>query len=144
MPHQVLTRGSAATAHGLRRGVPSQVPNEPALGREPVERGAPRASASRTALVNRLRAARSHPLTTLVAPAGYGKTTVLSQWATRDGRAFARVSLDERDSDPLVLLEINTQPGMTSTSLVPDLAAHAGHSFEDLVVWMVNDASVDR
>ncbi len=44
----------------------------------------------------------------------------------------------------LILLEINTQPGMTSTSLVPELAAHAGHSFEDLVTWMVNDASLDR
>jgi D-alanine-D-alanine ligase len=44
----------------------------------------------------------------------------------------------------IVLLEINTQPGMTPTSLVPELAAHAGHSFEELVTWMVNDASVDR
>lgn len=44
----------------------------------------------------------------------------------------------------LILLEVNTQPGMTGTSLVPELAAHAGHSFEDLVTWMVNDASVDR
>ena len=44
----------------------------------------------------------------------------------------------------LILLELNTQPGMTGTSLVPELAAHAGHSFEDLVTWMVNDASLDR
>jgi D-alanine-D-alanine ligase len=44
----------------------------------------------------------------------------------------------------LVLLEINTQPGMTGTSLVPELAKHAGHSFEELVTWMVNDASVNR
>jgi D-alanine-D-alanine ligase len=44
----------------------------------------------------------------------------------------------------LILLEVNTQPGMTSTSLVPELAAHAGHSFADLVTWMVNDASLDR
>jgi D-alanine-D-alanine ligase len=44
----------------------------------------------------------------------------------------------------LILLEVNTQPGMTGTSLVPELAAHAGHSFEDLVTWMVNDASLDR
>lgn len=47
------------------------------------------------------------------------------------------------NNDP-ILLEINTQPGMTGTSLVPELAAHAGHSYEDLVTWMVNDASVDR
>jgi len=39
---------------------------------------------------------------------------------------------------------VNTQPGMTGTSLVPELAAHAGHGFEQLVTWMVNDASVNR
>lgn len=47
-------------------------------------------------------------------------------------------------SGELICLEVNTQPGMTVTSLVPDMAAHAGHSFEDLVSWMVEDASCDR
>ncbi len=52
---------------------------------------------------------------------------------------------DTQGSDgDYVLLEINTQPGMTGTSLVPEMAAHAGHSFEDLVTWMVNDASLNR
>jgi len=40
----------------------------------------------------------------------------------------------------LVLLEINTQPGMTPTSLVPEQAAHLGLSFESLVLWIVEDA----
>jgi D-alanine-D-alanine ligase len=44
----------------------------------------------------------------------------------------------------LIILEVNTQPGMTGTSLVPELAVHAGHSFEQLVTWMVDDASVNR
>jgi D-alanine-D-alanine ligase len=44
----------------------------------------------------------------------------------------------------LVCLEINTQPGMTETSLVPEQAIHAGHSFEELVSWMVEDASCNR
>ena len=44
----------------------------------------------------------------------------------------------------VVWLEVNTQPGMTATSLVPELAAHAGHSFEELVSWMVEDASTGR
>lgn len=44
----------------------------------------------------------------------------------------------------LVMLEVNTQPGMTETSLVPELAAHAGMSFGELVRWMVEDASCDR
>ena len=44
----------------------------------------------------------------------------------------------------LVVLEVNTQPGMTETSLVPEMAAHAGFSFGGLVRWMVEDASCDR
>jgi D-alanine-D-alanine ligase len=44
----------------------------------------------------------------------------------------------------LVCLEVNTQPGMTQTSLVPELAAHAGITFEELVRWMVEDASLNR
>lgn len=48
------------------------------------------------------------------------------------------------DESGLVCLEVNTQPGMTETSLVPELAAHAGHSFGELVRWMVEDASLDR
>ena len=44
----------------------------------------------------------------------------------------------------LVCLEVNTQPGMTETSLVPELAAHAGITFEELVRWIVEDASLNR
>ena len=44
----------------------------------------------------------------------------------------------------LVCLEVNTQPGMTETSLVPELAQHAGISFDELVRWMIEDASLDR
>ena len=44
----------------------------------------------------------------------------------------------------MICLEVNTQPGMTETSLVPELAAHAGLSFGDLVRWMAEDASFDR
>ncbi len=44
----------------------------------------------------------------------------------------------------LICLEVNTQPGMTSTSLVPELAAHAGRSFGELVRWIVEDASCNR
>jgi len=43
-------------------------------------------------------------------------------------------------NDLLVLLEVNTQPGMTPTSLVPEQAAHLGVGFEDLVCWIVEDA----
>ena len=62
------------------------------------------------------------------------------------GVSRADFRFDEKPdgNGPLVCLEVNTQPGMTPTSLVPELAQHAGHSFEELVTWMVNDASVDR
>ncbi|WP_426051231.1 D-alanine--D-alanine ligase [Brevundimonas sp. SL161] len=46
--------------------------------------------------------------------------------------------------DELVLLEVNTQPGMTPTSLVPEQAAYVGMSYQDLVRWMVEDASCPR
>jgi D-alanine-D-alanine ligase len=44
----------------------------------------------------------------------------------------------------LFCLEVNTQPGMTETSLVPELAAYAGIGFDELVRWMVEDASLNR
>jgi D-alanine-D-alanine ligase len=47
-------------------------------------------------------------------------------------------------SGELVCLEVNTQPGMTGTSLVPELAAHAGWSFGELVRWIVEDAGCNR
>ena len=42
------------------------------------------------------------------------------------------------------LLEVNTQPGMTKLSLVPEIAQYRGIKFEDLVVWMTKDASTNR
>lgn len=53
---------------------------------------------------------------------------------------------DDRHSEngEVIWLEVNTQPGMTPTSLVPDIAAQAGHSFGDLLSWMVEDASCLR
>jgi len=47
-------------------------------------------------------------------------------------------------SGELICLEVNTQPGMTSTSLVPELASYAGRSFGELVRWIVEDASCNR
>src|SRR5258705_12216698 len=47
-------------------------------------------------------------------------------------------------TEGLVCLEVNTQPGMTETSLLPELAAYAGMTFDELVRWMVEDASLNR
>lgn len=51
---------------------------------------------------------------------------------------------EQRGLSGLILLETNTQPGMTPTSLVPEQAAFCGISFPDLCRWMVEDASCDR
>ena len=47
-------------------------------------------------------------------------------------------------SGDMICLEVNTQPGMTATSLVPELANHSGRSFGELVRWIVEDASCNR
>ena len=60
------------------------------------------------------------------------------------GVSRADFRYDESVEGGLVCLEVNTQPGMTETSLVPELAAHAGISFDELVGWMVEDASLNR
>jgi LuxR family maltose regulon positive regulatory protein len=58
----------------------------------------------RVALLDRLEAS-SHPAVTVVlAPPGYGKTTLLAQWADRDPRQFGWLTIDHRDNDPSVLL----------------------------------------
>ncbi|MDC7785347.1 D-alanine--D-alanine ligase [Rhodoplanes sp. TEM] len=59
-------------------------------------------------------------------------------------RADFRFDDGQEGTSGLFCLEVNTQPGMTETSLVPEMAAHAGIPFEELVEWMVEDASLDR
>jgi len=51
---------------------------------------------------------------------------------------------EARGLDGLILLELNTQPGMTPTSLAPEQAASCGISFPELCRWMVEDASCNR
>ncbi len=50
----------------------------------------------------------------------------------------------EADGEQLFCLEVNTQPGLTATSLAPEQAAHLGISFPELCAWMVEDASCQR
>jgi len=59
-------------------------------------------------------------------------------------RADFRYDETKGENGELVCLEVNTQPGMTGTSLVPEIAAYAGYSFPDLVSWMAEDASCVR
>ncbi len=91
-----------------------------------------------------------HILPAPLLPNVYQKVRMLSLTAHRAlgcrGISRSDFRYDDRTGDEsgLVCLEVNTQPGMTETSLVPELAAHAGFSFGELVRWMVEDASLDR
>jgi LuxR family maltose regulon positive regulatory protein len=73
----------------------------------------------------------------VVAPGGYGKTTLLAQWAARDDRPFAWISLDRRDNDPLVLLR-HVAAAMNEITAVDahvlDALASPGPSIWDTVV----------
>ena len=73
---------------------------ESKLGPPPSREGAIR----RTALVNRLRVPRPAGVTVLTAPLGYGKTTLLAEWARAGDRPFAWISLDESDNEPVTFL----------------------------------------
>jgi D-alanine-D-alanine ligase len=61
------------------------------------------------------------------------------------GVSRADLRYDDTAGEPgrMILLEVNTQPGMTPTSLVPDIARHAGIDFPALVAWMVENAACD-
>ena len=62
------------------------------------------AQVPRAALLDHLEASTRTPVAAVLAPPGYGKTTLLAQWAARDPRAFGWLTLDRRDNDPAVLL----------------------------------------
>jgi D-alanine-D-alanine ligase len=91
-----------------------------------------------------------HLLPAPIAPAVYKEVQRLSVAAHQAlgcrgiTRADFRYDDGKPGSDGLYCLEVNTQPGMTETSLVPEMALHAGISFEDLVRWMIEDASLGR
>jgi LuxR family maltose regulon positive regulatory protein len=95
-------RASPVTG-ALERGVPHDLPVEileSKLYQPAVRPGV----ISRPRLLDRLRAARDVPTVAVVAPAGYGKTTLLALWARADHRPFAWLSVDRHDNDPMVLL----------------------------------------
>jgi hypothetical protein len=58
----------------------------------------------RSSLIEWLVRQDSHPIVSVVAPPGFGKTTLLAQWVEHSGQAVAWVSVDEKDNDPKVLL----------------------------------------
>ena len=91
-----------------------------------------------------------HVLPAKILPNIYQNIQILSSKAHHAlgcrGVSRADFRFDEKTdgNHDLICLEVNTQPGMTPTSLVPEMAAHAGHSFGALVKWMVEEASCGR
>src|SRR5262249_51468685 len=121
-----------------------------------------RGTVHRSSLIERLTQGDLRPIVSVVAPAGYGKTTLLSQWAERNGQAFAWVSVDEPDNDPKVLLayvaealdavepidgrvfDALASPGSSVPgSVVPRLGS-AFSSMSALVVLVLDDVHVLR
>lgn len=91
-----------------------------------------------------------HVLPAEIQPIIYDKaqTMALKAHAALGCRGVSRTDFrfDERakGDGELICLEINTQPGMTPTSLLPEQAQHAGLTYEQLVSWLVEDASCNR
>jgi LuxR family transcriptional regulator, maltose regulon positive regulatory protein len=90
----VQSRGNHATPPGLAFALPESKFHPPEVRPGIVVR---------TALVKRLAATRV-PVITVAAPPGYGKTTLMAQWAQRSGSHVAWLSCDDADNDPVVLL----------------------------------------
>ena len=86
----------------------------------------------------------THILPAPLSPALYERAMELSLIAHRalGCRGVSRADL-RLDGDAYTMLEVNTQPGLTPTSLVPEQAAHMGMSFNDLILWMVEHAQCD-
>jgi D-alanine-D-alanine ligase len=89
-----------------------------------------------------------HILPARISPNIYQRARNLALTAHRAlgcrGVSRADFRFDSRSDADLFCLEVNTQPGMTEMSLVPELAAHAGLTFGELVKWIVEDASLER
>src|SRR5262245_28630193 len=111
----------------------------------------------RTAVLERLEAAPTARLVSVVAPPGYGKTTLLAQWAQRRSDRVAWVTIDRRDNDPAVLLtylaaaldrvepigpeliRVLASPGAAAgASLVPRLVAGLSSPTRPVTVVLVN------
>ncbi|MDB5494932.1 MAG: ddlB [Phenylobacterium sp.] len=84
-----------------------------------------------------------HVVPARIPPHAFEKALQLSEMAhaALGCRGVTRADLRYDDvKDILVLLEVNTQPGMTPTSLVPEQAAQQGVDFDRLVLWITEDA----
>ena len=96
--------GSAGQGPGRVGAAPPSAPPFELLESKLLPPQGPTATVSRAELISSLEGSGAPPLVLLSAGPGWGKTTLLAQWASRSQRPFAWVSVDERDNDPIVLL----------------------------------------
>ena len=96
-----MTRSYDGAIGGRRSGLLSTFELSESKLRRPAARPG---IVGRPALVDRLSSVDTPAVVSVVAPAGYGKTTLLAQWAESWQQRVAWVSLDDRDNDPAVLL----------------------------------------
>ena len=107
----------------------------------------PRGSVSRPGLLDQLRAGHDRVLTLVSAPAGFGKTTLLTEWATSDsGRSFAWVTLDASDAEPVrlwthVIASLSAVEPEVGVRSLPSLRAHPD-SIADAVLPVLYDELV--
>jgi LuxR family maltose regulon positive regulatory protein len=80
----------------------------------------------RSVLIDRLAATKGVPIIAVLAPAGYGKSTLIAQWAETDSRDFAWLSIDVRDNDPSLLLAYIAYALGGASSLGPDIDQSLG------------------
>jgi LuxR family transcriptional regulator, maltose regulon positive regulatory protein len=109
----------------------------------------------RPLLLGRLSRSHDRPIVSVVAPPGYGKSTVLSQWAERSGQPFAWVTVEESGNDPKLLLtyvaaaldEIEPIDGRVFDALRSPASSVAGSAFASMsspVVLMLDDVHLLR
>ncbi len=103
---------------------------------------------TRERLANDLDAGLDHDLTLVVAPAGYGKSTVVAQWARRNSQPISWLSLDAHDNDPVrfwrhVLAALDmSRPGIAAR-IGPRAGPPPPPSFDGLVTALINDIAAD-
>ena len=96
----IRSRRITPVTEDVLRALPPSWPNMEAKLEAP---GARPGTVARRRVVSQLLEART-PVVTLIAPPGYGKTTVLALWAARDPRPVAWLTLDDLDNDPAILI----------------------------------------
>ncbi len=82
-----------------------------------------RRTVRRTKLLGQIRAGRDHPVVSILAPPGYGKTSLLAQWTSEDARSTAWLTADDGDNDPVVLLTYLAAGIARVVPLDPDIYA---------------------